>query len=101
MLQNYITTRKSYRLVGGKGSRFTEVKLSKPVKALCWGYIAAVLLLSIGVPCVYLASQVRQLMDAYGLLVFPVPKYGRGLELLRLLHTAGMEGPFFGNAHFL
>ena len=28
MLQNYITTRKSYNLVSGKGSRFVEVKLS-------------------------------------------------------------------------
>ena len=39
--------------------------------------------------------------DAHGLLVFPIPKYGRGLELLWLLHAAGVEGPFFGDAHFL
>lgn len=51
--------------------------------------------------CACLVSRVRQLMDAYGLLVFPVPKYGRGLDLLWLLREAGMEGPFFGDAHFL
>ena len=50
MLQNYITTRKSYNLVSGKGSRFVEVKLSKPVNAACWAWIGIVLLLSIGVP---------------------------------------------------
>lgn len=50
MLQNYITTRKSYNLVSGKGSRFVEVKLSKPVTVLCWIFILLVLLLSIGVP---------------------------------------------------
>lgn len=50
MLQNYITTRKSYNLVSGKGSRFAEVKLSKSVTVLCWGYIVLVLLLSVGVP---------------------------------------------------
>lgn len=50
MLQNYITTRKSYNLVSGKGSRFAEAKLSKPVTVLCWGYIVLVLLLSVGVP---------------------------------------------------
>lgn len=50
MLQNYITTRKSYNLVSGKGSRFVEVKLSRPVTVLCWIFILLVLLLSIGVP---------------------------------------------------
>lgn len=50
MLQNYITTRKSYNLVSGKGSRFAEVKLSKTATVLCWGYIVLVLLLSVGVP---------------------------------------------------
>lgn len=50
MLQNYITARKSYNLVSGKGSRFVEVKLSKPVEVLCWLFIILVLLLAIGVP---------------------------------------------------
>ena len=50
LLQNYVTARRSYNLVSGKGSRFTEIKLKTPVKILSWAYIFVVLLLSIGVP---------------------------------------------------
>lgn len=66
MLQNYITTRKSYNLVSGKGSRFVEVKLSKPVKAVCWVYIGAVLLLSIGVPYFSVISTSLIKLRGYG-----------------------------------
>lgn len=51
--------------------------------------------------CAYLTTQVKKLMAQYGLLVFPVPKYGRGLELLQLFRRSGLEGPFFGDIHFL
>lgn len=67
MLQNYITTRKSYRLVSGKGSRLVEVKLSKPAKILCWLYIALVLLLSIGVPYFSVISTSLIKLRGYGL----------------------------------
>lgn len=50
MLQNYITSRKSYNLVGGKGSRFAEIRLPLIVKVLAWAYIAVVLILAIGIP---------------------------------------------------
>lgn len=49
-LQNYVTSRGSYNLVSGKGSRFAEIKLRTPAKILGWAYIAVVLLLSVGVP---------------------------------------------------
>lgn len=49
-LQNYVTSRRSYNLVSGKGSRFTELKLRTPAKILGWAYIAIVLLLSVGIP---------------------------------------------------
>lgn len=49
-LQNYVTSRRSYNLVSGKGSRFAEIKLRTPAKILGWAYIAVVLLLSVGVP---------------------------------------------------
>lgn len=49
-LQNYVTSRRSYNLVSGKGSRFTEIKLRTPAKILGWTYISVVLLLSVGVP---------------------------------------------------
>lgn len=38
--------------------------------------------------CKTLISRVEQLLGTYGLLVFPVPKYGRGLELLRLFRAS-------------
>lgn len=66
MPQNYITTRKSYNLVSGKGSRFAEVKLSKPVKAVCWAYIGVVLLLSIGVPYFSVISTSLIKLRGYG-----------------------------------
>ena len=50
MLQNYITARRSYNLVSGKGSRFTLLKLSRPARCAAWGYLALVLVLSIGIP---------------------------------------------------
>lgn len=46
-------------------------------------------------------EQVKKLLAQYGPLVFPVPKYGRGLELLQLFRQSGLEGPFFGDSHFL
>jgi len=48
--QNYITMHKSYRLVGGKGVRVQPLRLKGWQKALAWVYVAAVLLLAIGVP---------------------------------------------------
>lgn len=50
MLQNYITTKKRYNLVSGRGNRFVEVKLPKSVEALSWLYIVILLLFSVGVP---------------------------------------------------
>ncbi len=49
-LQNYVTSRRSYNLVSGKGSRFAEVKLRPSAKIFGWAYITVVLLLSVGVP---------------------------------------------------
>lgn len=49
-LQNYVTSRRSYNLVSGKGSRFDEVKLRPSAKIFGWAYITVVLLLSVGVP---------------------------------------------------
>ena len=51
--------------------------------------------------CGRLTAQVKELLAQYGLLVFPVPKYGRGLELLQLFRRSGLKEPFFGDSHFL
>ena len=50
MVQNYITSRKSYNLVSGKGTRLKETHLNFPALVGSWVYIAFVLVLSIGVP---------------------------------------------------
>ncbi len=67
MLQNYITARRSYNLVSGKGSRFTEVYLSWPVKTICWIFISAVLILSIVVPYFSVVSTSLIKLRGYGL----------------------------------
>lgn len=49
--------------------------------------------------CALLLDRVRQLLEAYPLLVFPVPKFGRGTEILRLFLDSGVPGPYYGDAH--
>ena len=65
-LQNYVTSRRSYNLVSGKGSRFAEIKLRTPVKILGWAYIAVVLLLSVGVPYFSVISTSLIKLRGYG-----------------------------------
>jgi len=65
-LQNYVTSRRSYNLVSGKGSRFTELKLRTPAKILGWAYIAVVLLLSVGIPYFSIISTSLINLRGYG-----------------------------------
>lgn len=67
MVQNAVTRRKSYRLVGGKGVRLSLTPLRGAVRVLAWGYVALVLLLAIGVPyfSVIATSLIR--LRGYGL----------------------------------
>lgn len=64
MLQNHITTHKSYNLVSGKGSRRAEHKLSRAAAIGAWGYIILVLLAAIGVP--YFSVIATSLIDLRG-----------------------------------
>ena len=66
MLQNYITVRKSYNLVSGKGSRFTEIKLGIVPTVFCWIYIVLVLVLAIGVPYFSVISTSLIKLRGYG-----------------------------------
>ena len=66
MLQNYITTRKSYNLVGGKGVRSAENKMSKGTAAFGWVYITLVLILSVGVPYFSVISTSLIKLRGYG-----------------------------------
>ncbi|MGN0686836.1 MAG: ABC transporter permease [Oscillospiraceae bacterium] len=66
LLQNYVTTRRSYNLVSGKGSRFSEMKLGIPAKIVSWVYIGIVLLLSVGVPYFSVISTSLIKLRGYG-----------------------------------
>ncbi len=67
MVQNAITRRKSYRLVGGRGVRLALTQLRGAARVLAWGYVALVLLLAIGIPyfSVIATSLIR--LRGYGL----------------------------------
>ncbi|MDO4493512.1 MAG: iron ABC transporter permease [Clostridia bacterium] len=67
LLQNHITSRTGYRLIGGKGSRPAQTKLSGPAAVLAWGWIALVLLLAIGVPYFSIVSTSLIKLRGYGL----------------------------------
>lgn len=66
LLQNYVTARRSYNLVIGKGGRLNEKKLGVPAKIISWAYIAIVLLLSIGVPYFSVISTSLIKLRGYG-----------------------------------
>lgn len=53
------------------------------------------------IACGALGTRVDALLETYPLLLFPVPKYGRGLELLRLLRGARPGLPCCGDSHFM
>ncbi|WP_029191988.1 ABC transporter permease [Paenibacillus elgii] len=48
--QTVVTRRYTYRLVGGKGTRSKIYPLSGLTRLLAWGYVIALLVLSVGVP---------------------------------------------------
>ena len=50
LLQNEVTSRHTYHLIGGKGNRSNAVKEKKAVTILSGCYLAFVLLLSVGIP---------------------------------------------------
>lgn len=69
IMQNHITARRSYRLVGGKGVRLTQARMPRWAGALSWGYIALVLLLAIGVPYFSVIATSLIKLRGYGLAV--------------------------------
>lgn len=66
LLQNYITTRRIYNLVSGKGKRFTEVKLPAVVNVLAWIYIVMVLVIAVGIPYFSVISTSLIKLRGYG-----------------------------------
>lgn len=67
LLQNYITSRTSYRLVSGKGSRPARTRLGRGGLAAAWGWIALVLLISIGIPYFSIIASSLIKLRGYGL----------------------------------
>lgn len=51
--------------------------------------------------CEDLVTAVKSLLQAHPLLLFPVPKYGRGIELISLFQKQGVDVPYYGDEHFL
>lgn len=67
LMQNYITSKNSYRLVSGKGSRPARTHLSVLSQVLAWLWIAAVVIVAIGVPYFSIISTSLIKLRGYGL----------------------------------
>lgn len=67
MLQSYITTKKSYALVGGKGKRVVEKHLSRPATILSWCFIIGLLTIAIGIPYFSVIATSLIKLRGYGL----------------------------------
>ena len=67
MLQNCITSRSSYRLVGSKGSRPARTRLSRLGEAAAWLWVAFVVAVAIGVPYFSIISTSLIKLRGYGL----------------------------------
>jgi iron(III) transport system permease protein len=63
-LQNYISSSRSYKLVGGKGSRKKFVELKGWKGALAWFYVIALLVITVGIP--YFSVAVTSLINLRG-----------------------------------
>lgn len=51
--------------------------------------------------CRTLTERTLQLSDKYSALIFPVPKYGRGEEIITLLAENKIKADFYGDEHFI
>ena len=67
MLQSYITTKKSYRLVSGRGNRMAEQRLGGVATAAAWLYVVLILVIAIGVPYFSVISTSLINLRGYGL----------------------------------
>lgn len=67
MLQSYITTKKSYHLVSGRGNRMAEQRLGGVATAVAWLYVVLILVIAIGVPYFSVISTSLINLRGYGL----------------------------------
>ena len=91
LLQNAITGRTSYRLVGGKGSRKAFTRLSPAALCLSWGWIIALVALAIGVPYFSIISTSLIKLRGYGLAAgnFTLDHYKELLRTPKALDAIG------------
>ena len=54
-----------------------------------------------GTACDRLVQKTEELLSMHKLLLFPVPKYGRGLEILKLFSDRLSSVSYYANVHFL
>lgn len=80
MLQNTVTARHTYRLVGGKGSRSIQKKLPVFQSILAWGYLLLIFFMSIVVP--YFSIIMTSLIKLRG--------YGLQADNFTLAHYAAL-----------
>ena len=66
-VQNYITVKKSYRLVSGKGSRSHMTELKGGKGFLAWFYVIFVLAVAVGIPYFSVISTSLIKLRGYGL----------------------------------
>lgn len=66
-LQNVITARHTYNLVGTRGSRRMETKLSKGGTAAAWIFVIAVIVIAIGIPYFSIIATSFIKLRGYGL----------------------------------
>ena len=67
MLQNYITMRKTYNLVGGRSSAIRTMKMGKAAKAACWLFIIAVIFFTMAIPLFSVVASSLIKLRGYGL----------------------------------
>ena len=67
LLQNYITEKRSYRLVSGKGSRVARTDLKPFGKVLAWIWVVLVIVIAIAVPYFSIISTSLIKLRGYGL----------------------------------
>ena len=91
LLQNYITGRTSYRLVSGKGSRPARTRLTGGGLVAAWGWVALVLVVSIGIPYFSIIASSLIKLRGYGLAPgnFTLANYAELFTTDKSLHAIG------------
>lgn len=87
IVQNYITNKHTYQLVGGKGRRSSEYSKSPIVNTICFIYITLVIVLAIGIP--YFSIIVSSLIKLRG---YGMKAGNYTFDHYKEIFTAGSKG---------